>query len=141
MAALTLSDPADFAAVVKTVVSAGTVPLGADVTQRAQAQLLQAGGGGGARPSGIGNYGAGGFGGGGSSAATAMDVDAMQSPAAGAAGGGGGGGGGGGAGGGGGQWPEETAQLVAMGFQREAVVACLEACQGNLQQASEILMS
>ena len=43
MAALTLSDPADFAAVVKTVVSAGTVPLGADVTQRAQAQLLQAG--------------------------------------------------------------------------------------------------
>merc|ERR1719265_265159 len=69
-------DPADFAAVVKTVVSAGTVPLGADVTQRAQAQLLQAGGGGGARPSGIGNYGAGGFGGGGSSAATAMDVDA-----------------------------------------------------------------
>ena len=36
---------------------------------------------------------------------------------------------------GGGQWAEQAADLQAMGFQREAVLACLEATQGNVEQA------
>lgn len=122
------AESADADAIAQTVKSAGTVPLAAAAAQRAQAALLQLAGGGGARRTGIGNYGAGGFGG--SSAASAMDVEEVAAPPVSRPGGGGGG-----------QWAKQAADLEAMGFQREAVLACLEATQGNVEQAIAILTS
>lgn len=127
------ADPGDLENIIKTVTSAGVVPLAPEVAQRAQVQLLplDAGGGGGRR--GIGNYGSGGFGGGaGTSAASAMDVEQVAAPGVGS---------GLGYGAGGGQWADQVANLTAMGFDREAVVAVLEATQGNVDQAIGILTS
>jgi len=127
-----VADAGDIDSIMKTVVSAGTVPLADGVAQRAQSQLLPLGasGGGGGGRRGIGNYGSGGFGGtAGSSAASAMDVEQVPGPS------------GGGGGGGGGRWAEHAANLVAMGFDREAVTAVLEATQGSVEQAIAILTS
>ena len=96
---------ADADAIAQTVKSAGTLPLAADVAQRAQAALLQLTGG---------------------SAASATDVEEVAAPPVSR---------------GGGQWAEQAADLQAMGFQREAVLACLEATQGNVEQAIAILTS
>jgi hypothetical protein len=64
-----------------------------------------------------------GGGGGGVGSATAMDViDAPRVPPS-----------------GGGRWAGEVTQLTAMGFEREAASAVLEATNGNLQQAIAIL--
>ncbi len=124
------SDSGDLDSIIRTVTSAGIEPLAPAVAQRAQGQLLPLGAGGGG---GIGNYGSGGFGGGaGTSAASAMDVDQVPAPAASS---------GLGHGAGGGQWSEQIANLTAMGFDREAVTAVLEATQGNVEQAIQILTS
>ena len=129
------ADSGDFDSIIKTVTSAGVVPLESAVAQRAKGQILPLGVGGGGGPTGIGNYGSGGFGGGrggGTSAASAMDVEQVPAPAAGS---------GLGHGPGGGQWAEQIANLTAMGFDREAVAAVLEATQGNVEQAIQILTS
>ena len=124
------SDSGDLDSIFKTVTSGGEEPLSPVVAQRAQGQLLPLGGGGGG---GIGNYGSGGFGGGaGTSAASAMDVDQVPAPAASS---------GLGHGAGGGQWSEQIANLTAMGFDLETVTAVLEATQGSVEQAIQILTS
>eukprot|EP01043_Picozoa_sp_COSAG02_P027550 COSAG02_NODE_1632_length_11568_cov_4.882640_2_plen_154_part_00 len=124
------SDSGDLDGIIKTVTSAGIEPLDPAVVQRAQGQLLPLGAGGGG---GIGNYGSGGFGGGaGTSAANAMDVEQVPAPAADS---------GLGQGAGGGQWADQIANLTAMGFDREAVTAVLEATQGSVEQAIQILTS
>ena len=126
------ADSGDLDSIISTVTSAGISPLDSAVAQRAQRQLLPSGGG----PRGVGNYGSGGFGGSGggagTSAASAMDVEQVPAPAAGS---------GMGYGAGGGRYAEQIASLTQMGFDREAVTAVLEATQGSVEQAIQILTS
>jgi hypothetical protein len=61
-----------------------------------------------------------------------MDVEQVPAPAAGS---------GMGYGAGGGRYAEQIASLTQMGFDREAVTAVLEATQGSVEQAIQILTS